>query len=533
MSTLILALDFGTTTTVVCGDIQGAGNPRFLVDDKSYLIPSVIYKRNDGVTYYGKRAEKESTKPNGELIENMKMMLLDEGQREAGKAYIKEFLKEYIFKELFEKQKSDFPSFDNIIVRISHPSIWNEDLVNFMLEAVKEAGFRDSKIEAIPEPLAVSAYSLQSRAKFLSLKYVLSYNQTYNVIAVDMGGGTSDVVICKIEIDDNGKCKVSQSATYPTKDESATCGGREIDKILMHYCWEKCQLSTEDQRIFKQYDARLWKEQIVSNALEEGVSAEAPARIHDILLYSYQKDISELGKIDRGQFEAISSEHWKSLQDIIHDAVIDYQSKYGVGEEDIDFIFVTGGHSQWYCVKDVILKSCCFKKIMKNSDRYIDGSVCNPNETVARGLCSYDINLSIPKYNEWALIARLSVNGVQIGGGEYAYSGHDDALPFSFETLVDWEFPKDYLQEYVDLNVIIERTKGKKRETLGSFNKNIRVGKDWSSFFFASSKPILRIKLWMTITINLDNSFDIKNVRWEYEKKPGEGDNYEYTFPDL
>ena len=170
---------------------------------------------------------------------------------------------------------------------------------------------------------------------------------------------------------------------------------------------------------------------------------------------------------------------------------------------------------------------------MKNSDRYIDGSVCNPNETVARGLCSYDINLSIPKYNEWALIARLSVNGVQIGGGEYAYSGHDDALPFSFETLVDWEFPKDYLQEYVDLNVIIERTKGKKRETLGSFNKNIRVGKDWSSFFFASSKPILRIKLWMTITINLDNSFDIKNVRWEYEKKPGEGDNYEYTFPDL
>ena len=393
MSTLILALDFGTTTTVVCGDIQGAGNPRFLVDDKSYLIPSVIYKRNDGVTYYGKRAEKESTKPNGAFIENMKMMLLDEGQREAGKAYIKEFLKEHIFKKLFENQKSDFPSFDNIIVRISHPSIWNEDLVDFMIEAVKDAGFRDSKIEAVPEPLAVSVYSLQSRAKFLNEKHILGYNQTYNVIVVNMGGSTSDVVICKIEIDDNGKCKVSQPATYPTKEESTTCGGREIDKILMHYCWEKCQLTAKYQRLFKQYDARQWKEHYVSNDLKENAIADAPERVCQILSAQYNRDVSEQGKIDRATFEAKSSEHWKSLQDIIHDAVIDYQSKYGVGEEDVDFIFVTGGHSQWYCVKDVILKSCCFKKIMENSDRYIDGSVCNPNETVARGLCCIDKSL--------------------------------------------------------------------------------------------------------------------------------------------
>ena len=42
MKRLILAIDFGTTTTVVCGDLQGAGNPMFLKDDNSSLMEVVV-----------------------------------------------------------------------------------------------------------------------------------------------------------------------------------------------------------------------------------------------------------------------------------------------------------------------------------------------------------------------------------------------------------------------------------------------------------------------------------------------------------
>ena len=59
MSILILAIDFGTTTTVVCGDLQGTGNPMFIKDENSSLIPSLIYVKDDGTRYYGKRAEIE------------------------------------------------------------------------------------------------------------------------------------------------------------------------------------------------------------------------------------------------------------------------------------------------------------------------------------------------------------------------------------------------------------------------------------------------------------------------------------------
>ena len=52
MSILILAIDFGTTTTVVCGDLQGTGNPMFIKDENSSLIPSLIYVKDDGTRYY-------------------------------------------------------------------------------------------------------------------------------------------------------------------------------------------------------------------------------------------------------------------------------------------------------------------------------------------------------------------------------------------------------------------------------------------------------------------------------------------------
>jgi len=388
MDTLILAIDFGTTTTIVCGDIQGVGNPRFLIDDNSVLIPSVIFKRNDGVTFYGKEAEAEYVRPksNGKLFENFKMWLLDEDRRQEGEACIKEFLREHIYNRLYINQKADFPEHDNVIVRISHPSKWSKELVQFMADAIKESGFQNSKIETVAEPLAVSVYSMQSRAK--SLSDVLQKNTSYNTMTIDMGGGTCDVVICKTEIDEDGKCHVSSSVAYPSAGSSESCGGRDIDIILMHYIWEQCQLQDNFRRIFTQRNARIWKEERVSKDLKRNEIADAPARVSDILS-TLNIDISSRGTIDRATFEQKSSQHWKDFRKIIQDAVSDYQSKYNISDEDIDFIFVTGGHSQWYCVKDEILKSCNFKKISNNPNRFIDGSKCNPNETVARGLCCY------------------------------------------------------------------------------------------------------------------------------------------------
>lgn len=408
MATLILAIDFGTTTTVVCGDISGVGNPRFLVDDSSVLIPSVIFKRNDGVTFYGKEAEAESIRPkaNGKLIENFKMWLLEEHRRQEGETYVKEFLREHIYKRLYINQKADFPEHDNIIVRISHPSKWSKDLVLFMANAIKESGFQNSKIETVAEPLAVSVYSMQSRAK--SLLDVLQKNTSYNTMTIDMGGGTCDVVICKTEIDEEGRCHVSASAAYPTSGSSESCGGKDIDFILMHYIWKQCQLHENLRRIFTQRNARIWKEQ-VSKELKRNEVADAPARVCDILS-TLNIDMSSQGSIDRSTFENESSQHWRDFRKIIQDAVKDYQSNYNVAAKEIDFIFVTGGHSQWYCVKDEILKSCNFEKISKNQNRFIDGSECNPNETVARGLCAYDAKLVCGGKLGQSIWARLIVN---------------------------------------------------------------------------------------------------------------------------
>lgn len=389
MKRLILAIDFGTTTTVVCGDLQGAGNPMFLKDDNSSLIPSIIYIKDDGTRYYGKRAEIEQERElgRGYAIENFKMGLLSDDD-DKYKQYVKDFLKNHIYK-LYEQQKTDFPQHTEVVIRISHPSKWPDELIQFMIEAVKYAGFT-GHVEAVAEPLAISTYSLLSHQDNLKNKHLLDYNTEYICLICDMGGGTTDVVFCKTIIDGNGRCKIYDSKTYPKQKSKLNCGGSEMDVILRDYVLEK--LPENLRKTFGIHNAKLWKEQYVSKDLEADKISETPSRIISIMSvipeYIDRDDLSDICSIDRKRFENISSAYWFEFVQLVSNAVSDYCTLYDVKQDDVDFLILTGGHSQWYCISDILLNKLPFTTIKKDSTRIL--KCPNPNETVARGLCSYD-----------------------------------------------------------------------------------------------------------------------------------------------
>ena len=397
MATLILAIDFGTTTTVVCGDIQGVGNPIFLKDENSSLIPSLIFIKNDGTRYYGKRAEVEQERNTnrGLPVENFKMGLLSDNC-EKYKEYVKDFLKNHIYK-LYEQQKTDFPQHSEVIIRISHPSKWPKELIQFMVEAVKFAGFTGN-VETVAEPLAISTYSLLSHQEDLKNKHLLDYNTEYNVMICDMGGGTTDVVLCKIIINDNGRCKVYDPKTYPKPKSESTCGGSEMDMILRDYVLEK--LPQNLHTIFGLHNARRWKEQYVSKDLEADKVSETPSRIMSIMSvlpeYMDRNDLSNICSIDRIRYEQYTSDYWLGFVKLVGNALSDYSSLYDVKQDNIEFLIITGGHSQWYCVSDILINSLNLSAIQKNQSRILRSP--NPNETVARGLCFYDSEIICNHY---------------------------------------------------------------------------------------------------------------------------------------
>lgn len=462
MSILILAIDFGTTTTVVCGDLQGTGNPMFIKDENSSLIPSLIYVKDDGTRYYGKRAEIEQERglSHGYAVENFKIGLLA-NDNDKYKEYVKDFLKNHIYK-LYEQQKIDFPQHRDVIIRISHPSKWSNELIQFMIEAVKYAGFA-GKVETVAEPLAISTYSLLSYQEDLKNKKMLKYYTEYICLICDMGGGTTDVVLCKASIDGNGRCRINDPKTYPKQKSKINCGGSEMDIILKDYVLEK--LPENLRKIFSIHNAKLWKEQYVSKDLEANKISETPSRIMSIMSvipeYQDRSDLSDICSIDRKRYHEISSDYWSELVELVDNSVSDYCTLYDVKPSNVDFLILTGGHSQWYCISELLLSRLPLTAIKNEPTRIL--KCPNPNETVARGLCAYDkkiiCNNSFDEVIKYKAYFTVTNHNVKNSNECFILLDRNVVLPFSLNfsddsvITCDHSLKNEVIEFYIDIYI--------------------------------------------------------------------------------
>ena len=136
---------------------------------------------------------------------------------------------------------------------------------------------------------------------------------------------------------------------------------------------------------------------------------------------------------NRATFESVTSSHWNNLYRMIEEAIQQYKQNPNtpnLGAEDIDLIFLTGGHSQWYCVDNLILgkgvngyigidyqgqdglihKALDFSKIKKYPTSLIREKL--PHETVARGLCLKDTSIEISSFSSNNVWGQLIVNNI-------------------------------------------------------------------------------------------------------------------------
>ena len=235
MSKLIVGIDFGTSTTVVRGCIEGDDNLYPIKHNDSSVIPTLIYITEDGRKLFGKDAESYiANSYKGKAVSNFKMGLAsaDMSKKEEAKGYIKEYLR--FIHDLFVAQKHQFPAYREMKVRVSYPAKWTSDMAEFMINAVKEAGFGPN-VDGMTEPEAASCYSLKKRMDELQRKGILRPNKKANVMMLDMGAGTSDISIFQVSVGKQGDIFLDGVLSYPSVSEANSCGGREIDAMLSAY----------------------------------------------------------------------------------------------------------------------------------------------------------------------------------------------------------------------------------------------------------------------------------------------------------
>lgn len=459
MTTRIIGIDFGTSSSVVKVYNNGAGNSIYTLNVGNGMqeIPTLIFKRkSDGELFVADEALSQiNQEVEGTIYKNFKLNLISDNDAEKNQAieYTTLFFK-YLKKRYDEMCNTGaFGHCDATKVYVSYPAKWPSFVRLTMLECAIKAGFGTTDtVFGLDEPTAAAVASFNERAEELKRAGLYYADTTYKAMMVDMGAGTTDIVLFEYRIE-KGKLHINNPVTYPTAESERLCGGREIDDILTEFCLNYCRSIPKDGNVPQSFidkcktEIKPWKEEIVSLGLKDCLEIKSPGFIAQQinLMKQFGLPINPKLKpflINRLTFESISQSHWQSWRNMIAEAFKEGK-KFGYNSpNEINVIILNGGHSQWYGVKDFFmgqpfanLKPISFDKV-KNYPVSLIQSI-KPSQTVATGLCLRDkaIVAATPLSNSFWI--QFEYEGKATSILKIADKGH--SLPFksSIKTMKD------------------------------------------------------------------------------------------------
>jgi chaperone protein dnaK len=471
--TMIIGIDFGTSTTVVKYKYKGHASKSIetLRDpDNTNLttISSLIfYPTDDRDPYFGNGALIQHTnkRRKGAFVQNFKLGLNsnpESAEFKTSASIIKDYFK-FLFDQI-SKQILRGMEYDDILVYVSVPAKWTECACDFMYDAFMDAGFRSLNdnnhkvvVEIVDEPTAALHYMLAMEAENLMLKGLIRTGVKSNILLLDMGAGTSDIVIFQITLKDDGTGRVifenpENLLRYPSIDNPIFCGGSEVDNIFQKYLHD-CTYS-HFQEVIPNWNVNCslqmvkgWKERISDDLKKIGEVTDLPSNLAiacEVYFEGKNKTVEydqfvNSFSINRATFEQLTYAHWGRLNTLINEAVNKYNELYGISAKDIDIVLLTGGHSSWYCVEKLfngegvnnkIGKNNGFTKIIGNpGERIVQGAT--PSETVAEGLCMQDLDIKIPRTAANNVYIELVIDGTSSGIKQILKSGTELPCPLT------------------------------------------------------------------------------------------------------
>lgn len=397
----IIAIDFGTSTSVVRVKRYQDGKP---IGDRletkpvtfnmgSTVVPTLIQRRDTGESlYFGYDAE--IPRRNTVILRNFKIEIeaLDPAVRGRARELTADFFR-YLYKTYREQSLGGHlgENDDRERTVISYPVKWSEDTKKFMLETAKNAGFPN--VEGQDEAqAAIQAVTIQSEKQLRDSGY-LTAGQPANILLIDMGAGTTDLVLCRHTPGDAARTEIL--ATWPHR-AGTLFGGQEVDELLRSYV--KGLLPADSaEKVLKRLGAdkfKAWKEHDVSPALARDETVNEFSALDDRL---EDMELNIDYSIDRWAFEDFAQGYLRGFPELVSGCL----NEAGMTGDQVDLVVLTGGHSQWYFVREMLggrldqFGVLGLTKIQADPDRVV--SIALPQETVALGLVYGPLRAALPK----------------------------------------------------------------------------------------------------------------------------------------
>ena len=247
-----LGIDLGTTNSVVAY-IDDAGRPVTIANaDGELLTQSVVYFEPDQPPIVGREAIKAG------LLDPTNMA--DAAKRDMGREFYRKMIRgkhvppaaisSVILHKLIEDSRLRLGEIDRVVVTV--PAYFNEPRRKATMDAARMAGL--SEVELINEPTAAAlafGYQMGLFAGDGSLAEIQSkVPGRYTVLVYDLGGGTFDVTLMRIE-DRHFRALVC--------DGDVQLGGRDWDERIVHFAAERFLNETGvDLRTSPEQESQLW-----------------------------------------------------------------------------------------------------------------------------------------------------------------------------------------------------------------------------------------------------------------------------------
>lgn len=397
----IIGVDFGTSTSVIRVKRYENGNPigekletkEVIFGGNGAMVPTLIMKKDDdpSVCYFGFEAQQKKKKFSNFHSFKMDLESCDPSVRAQARLLTEEFYG-YLAKQYKSQSEGGHlgnPG-DKERTIISYPVKWSEETKNFMLETAKKAGFpnvagMDEAQAAIQAVIVMSTDHLQKHG-------LLKNGVGANILLIDMGAGTTDLVLARYVPGDKPKTEVLN--TWPKSGE-IQFGGREIDNLLQNFF--RGLLDEDDaEMVFRRIGSdkfKSWKEETVSPALRKSDSV-SDFEVFDSCIEMMGVDMEDYC-LDRTAFENCLADYLKQFPVLIDGCL----QNVGMSGSDVDLVIVTGGHSQWYFVDEMLsgrmpqFGALNLPKIQENPARIIP--ISRPQETVALGLAYSGIHFDL------------------------------------------------------------------------------------------------------------------------------------------
>ncbi|MBQ3432595.1 MAG: Hsp70 family protein [Clostridia bacterium] len=387
----IVGIDFGTSTSVMRVKLYNENGepvteelhtyPVTFNNNGSTMVPTVMRCKNDNYVY-GFEALKNRRGSVSYEVFKLDLQSEDASKREQAQSLTERFFK-YLYEEYYHQLITgclgDMDCEEETIV--SYPVKWNEATRDFMIHAAKQAGFKN--VSGMNEAeAAIRAITVQCKDTLVN-DALIQKDKPSNIMLIDMGAGTTDIVICRYTYSDIPKNEIL--TTWP-QGGNIFFGGSAIDTVLKEYILDKFPPAFQQKMAGNIHlsETKEWKESYLSPALANGECvrefspAENLANLLDISLEEFE--------LNRQTFEDLFEDYIGEFVTLIKGALEDCETD----AQEIDLVILTGGHSQWYFVRDVLtdansrFDSLNLKKLSQNPKRVL--SVGAPQETVALGL---------------------------------------------------------------------------------------------------------------------------------------------------